>query len=239
MQKENSAFKKGILTGFGFPGIGMSAAMFGYGVFAGEAGLDIFLCVGALLILWSMPGMVIFVSLYTIGTPIFLLFSTVLLANMRQLFLVLSGMTILNIHTHKISLISKLFWAHLISPTSWAELTKAKNELEEKELLTFFKGLTLALVTITSFTTIVGYKLFFFLPPDIVSIPIFIMPLYLTILMLRTVEIYYRVAVVSGGIICPILYPYISDWSLIIAGLFGGTLGLLTSYLVTKRNSNV
>ena len=101
MQKKNSAFKKGILTGFGFPGIGMSAAMFGYGVFAGEAGLDLFLCLGALLILWSMPGMVIFVSLYTIGTPILLLFSTVLLANMRQFFLVLSGMTIINIHSHK------------------------------------------------------------------------------------------------------------------------------------------
>jgi predicted branched-subunit amino acid permease len=86
MKKRDSAFKKGILTGFGFPGIGMSAAMFGYGVFAGEAGLDLFLCLGALLILWSMPGMVIFVSLYTIGTPILLLFSTVLLANMRQFF---------------------------------------------------------------------------------------------------------------------------------------------------------
>ena len=84
MKKRHSSFKKGILTGFGFPGIGMSAAMFGYGVFAGEAGLDLFLCLGALLILWSMPGMVIFVSLYTIGTPILLLFSTVLLANMRQ-----------------------------------------------------------------------------------------------------------------------------------------------------------
>ena len=33
MEKIN-AFKKGILTGFGFPGIGMSAAMFGFGVFA-------------------------------------------------------------------------------------------------------------------------------------------------------------------------------------------------------------
>ena len=153
MKKQSSAFKKGVLTGFGFPGIGMSAAMFGFGVFAGEAGIDIYLCIGSLLILWSMPGMVIFVSLYTIGAPVFLLFTTVLLANMRQFFLVLSGMTIINIHAHKISFLSKLLWAHLISPTGWAELTKVKNELEEKELLTFFQGLTLALVTITSFTT--------------------------------------------------------------------------------------
>jgi len=43
MKKKYTPFQKGILTGFGFPGIGMSAAMFGYGVYAGEAGLDIYM----------------------------------------------------------------------------------------------------------------------------------------------------------------------------------------------------
>ena len=238
MKKKYNPFKKGILTGFGFPGIGMSAAMFGFGVFAGEAGLDLYLCIGSLIILWSMPGMVIFVSLYTAGTPIFLLFSTVLLANMRQFFLVLSGMTLMNIHSHKIPFISKLFWAHLISPTGWAELIKIKNEFQEKDLLSFFRGLSLALITINTFTTIIGFKLYDILPTEIVSIPVFIMPLYITILMLRAVELYYRIAVVSGGIIGPILYPYIGDWSIIIGGLVGGTLGLLINYLIQKGKSD-
>ena len=238
MKKNYSPFKKGILTGFGFPGIGMSAAMFGFGVFAGEAGLDLYLCIGSLIILWSMPGMVIFVSLYTAGTPIFLLFTTVLLANMRQFFLVLSGMTLMNIHSHKIPFISKLFWAHLISPTGWAELIKIKNEFQEKDLLSFFRGLSLALITINTFTTIIGFKLYDILPTDIVSIPVFIMPLYITILMLRAVELYYRIAVVSGGIIGPILYPYIGDWSIIIGGLVGGTLGLLINHLIQKGKSD-
>ena len=238
MKKNYSPFKKGILTGFGFPGIGMSAAMFGFGVFAGEAGLDLYLTVGSLIVLWSMPGMVIFVSLYTAGTPIFLLFTTVLLANMRQFFLVLSGMTLMNIHSHKIPFISKLFWAHLISPTGWAELIKIKNEFQEKDLLSFFRGLSLALITINTFTTIIGFKLYDILPTDIVSIPVFIMPLYITILMLRAVELYYRIAVVSGGIIGPILYPYIGDWSIIIGGLVGGTLGLLINHLIQKGKSD-
>jgi len=238
MKKKYNPFKKGILTGFGFPGIGMSAAMFGFGVFAGEAGLDLYLCIGSLIILWSMPGMVIFVSLYTAGTPIFLLFTTVLLANMRQFFLVLSGMTLMNIHGHKIPFISKLFWAHLISPTGWAELIKIKNEFQEKDLLSFFRGLSLALITINTFTTIIGFKLYDILPTDIVSIPVFIMPLYITILMLRAVELYYRIAVVSGGIIGPILYPYIGDWSIIIGGLVGGTLGLLINHLIQKGKSD-
>ena len=86
--------------------------------------------------------------------------------------------------------------------------------------------------------TIIGFKLYDILPTDIVSIPVFIMPLYITILMLRAVELYYRIAVVSGGIIGPILYPYIGDWSIIIGGLVGGTLGLLINHLIQKGKSD-
>ena len=50
MKRKYTPFKKGIFTGFGFPGIGMSSAMFGYGVFAAEAGLDLYLCLGSVLI---------------------------------------------------------------------------------------------------------------------------------------------------------------------------------------------
>ena len=238
MQNQIALFKKGLLTGYGFSGIGMSAAMLGFGVYAGEAGLDLSLCIGALLILWSLPGMVIFVSLYTIGTPIILLFTTVLLANMRQFFLVLSGMVLMNINSHKIPFISKLFWAHLISPTSWAELVKIKDEINEKQLLYFFKGLTTGLVSICLIGTIIGYYLYNILPTYLVSIPVFIMPLYITILMLRAVELFYRVAVISGGLIGPVLFPYTGDWSIIIAGISGGTIGLCVNYFVEKGNKN-
>ena len=153
--------------------------------------------------------------------------------------MVLSGLTLMNIHKHKLSFITKLFWAHLISPTGWAELTKVKNEIDEKDLFKFFQGLSLALVIFNSTTTIIGYKLYDFLPNDIVSIPVFIMPLYLTILMLRAIEIYYRLAVVTGGIIGPLLFPYIGDWSLIVAGLVGGSVGLMVSYLLNKDKINV
>ena len=97
----------------------------------------------------------------------------------------------------------------------------------------------MALVIFNTTTTVIGYKLYDFLPNDIVSIPVFIMPLYLTILMLRAIEIYYRLAVVTGGIIGPLLFPYIGDWSLIVAGLVGGSVGLMISYLLNKDKINV
>ena len=126
-------FKKGLKQGFSLPGFAMGSAMIGFGALAYESNLDYFVTIASMLFLWSMPGMVIFVSLFSIGTPIFLLFTTVLLANMRQFFLVLSGLTLMNIHKHKLSFITKLFWAHLISPTGWAELTKVKNEIDENK----------------------------------------------------------------------------------------------------------
>jgi hypothetical protein len=44
--------------------------------------------------------------------------------------------------------------------------------------------------------------------------------------------------VISGGVICPILFPYFNDWSLIIAGLCGGTLGLAVNHFLNKSKAN-
>ena len=235
---KSNNFSYGLLTGYSFPGIGMSSAMLGFGVYAGEAGLDIYLCMASLLVLWSMPGMVIFVSLYTAGAPILLMFTTILLANVRQFFLVLSGIKLMNINNSKIPLFKKVFWAHFISPTGWAELIRVSKELKPDDLYPFFKGLSLGLVSICILGTYIGFKLFDILPTHLIAIPVFIMPLYITILMLRTTDLFYRMAVISGGIIGPILYPYIGDWSIIVSGFLGGSIGLIADTIQRKSRLN-
>ena len=232
---KSNNYSYGLLTGFSFPGIGMSTAMLGFGVYAAEAGLNIYLCMASLLVLWSMPGMVIFVSLYTAGTPILLMFTTVLLANVRQFFLVLSGIKLLNLENFKISLLQKLFWAHFISPTGWAELIRVNKELKSNEIFPFFKGLSVGLISICILGTYIGFKLFDILPTHLIAIPVFVMPLYITILMLKATDIFYRFAVVSGGILGPILFPYIGDWSIIISGFIGATIGLLAHKIQTRN----
>jgi hypothetical protein len=46
------------------------------------------------------------------------------------------------------------------------------------------------------------------------------------------------VAVISGGIIGPILFPYIGDWSIIVSGFIGGSIGLIADTIQKKNRSN-
>jgi hypothetical protein len=91
------------------------------------------------------------------------------------------------------------------------------------------------LVSICILGTYIGFKLFDILPTHLIAIPVFIMPLYITILMLKATDIFYRVAVVSGGILGPILFPYIGDWSIIISGFIGATFGLFAHKIQTTN----
>ena len=93
----------------------------------------------------------------------------------------------------------------------------------------------LGLVSICILGTYIGFKLFDILPTHLIAIPVFIMPLYITILMLKATDVFYRVAVVSGGILGPILFPYIGDWSIIISGFIGATFGLFAHKIQTTN----
>jgi hypothetical protein len=56
--------------------------------------------------------------------------------------------------------------------------------------------------------------------------------------MLRATDLFYRVAVISGGVIGPIFFPYIGDWSIIISGFLGGSIGLIADTIHRKIRLN-
>ena len=83
--KTYSPIKAGLKQGFGLPGVGMGSAMLGFGALAYETGLDIFVGLLSMLLLWSMPAMLIFATLIISGSSLLLMFFTIFLANVRTL----------------------------------------------------------------------------------------------------------------------------------------------------------
>ena len=66
-------FKKGLKQGFSLPGFAMGSAMIGFGALAYESNLDYFVTIASMLFLWSMPGMILFVTLISSGASIILM----------------------------------------------------------------------------------------------------------------------------------------------------------------------
>ena len=101
-------FKKGLKQGFSIPGFAMGSAMIGFGALAYESNLDYFVTIASMLFLWSMPGMILFVTLISSGASIILMFMSIFLANIRTLFIVLSAFLTMNVASQKNSFLNKL-----------------------------------------------------------------------------------------------------------------------------------
>lgn len=229
-----SALKIGLKRGFGLPGIGMGSAMLGFGALTFETGIDIIVAYFSMLFLWSMPAMLIFATLIISSSSFFLMFFTIFIANIRTLFMVLSGALIMDFKNKKIRFLEKLFWAHWISPTGWTLISTNLDKIKKEDLYFYFKGISIGLVSMCSIGLIIGYYFLENIPRILISIPIFFIPLWLIILMLNAKGIFYKSSIFSSGLYLFILHPYVENWSIILAGFLSAFTGFFCERILKK-----
>ena len=225
--KDYSPIKAGLKKGFGLPGVGMGSAMLGFGALAYETNLDIYVGLLSMLFLWSMPAMLIFATLIVSGSSLLLMFFTIFLANVRTLFMVLSAALIMDFKNKNISFFVKLFWAHWVSPTGWTIISTNIDKIKKEDLFTYFKGISIGLVTMCSIGLSIGYYFLEHVSKILIAIPIFFIPLWLIILMLHAKGIFYKTAIFSSGFYLFFLHPYMENLSIIVAGLFSACTGFI------------
>ena len=84
--------------------------------------------------------------------------------------------------------------------------------------------------------TVFGYFLPDLVHPDLLQIIIFITPIYIFLLIATARQRANRLAVTFGGISCPLFYPMAGEWSVLLAGVVGGTLALGCGRIIAKWN---
>ena len=82
----------------------------------------------------------------------------------------------------------------------------------------------------------IGYFIFGNLSKQLISIPIFFIPLYLMILMLNAKEKMYIVTIISSGVLLVIFYPILGNWSILLAGLMSSIPGYLSGKYLKHDN---
>ena len=78
------SFRSGLVEGMFGPGLGTFAAMTGFGSLAGDAGTPLWAAVALTIGVWSMPGQVAFVDLYSSGASLLGVLLIVTVANIRM-----------------------------------------------------------------------------------------------------------------------------------------------------------
>ena len=69
LETNQKAVLAGIKNAFGLPALILFSAMTGFGSFAQEQGLSLYMSLLSTIMIWGLPGQVVHVDLYGMGLP--------------------------------------------------------------------------------------------------------------------------------------------------------------------------
>lgn len=225
------AFRAGFTDAVGIPGLGLFVSMMGFGAIALEAGLGPWVTFLTTAFVWGLPGQVAFAELYGSGAAWFALFAAVTLANMRMLPMTASGLPLMHLRSHNVGFAGRCLTSHFLAITGWAHLAIAAEQYPPSRIFPYYIGLSMVIYVCALTGTMVGYYLNDFASDTATRIAVFSTPIYLILMVAGARRAMNQWAVGLGIALCPPLYLLIGDWSVMVAGLAGGTAAFLI-----KRN---
>ena len=216
------------------PCYALCITMAGFSTIARESGFDFMMALLTSLGVWGMPGQVAFASLYSAGASLFVIFVAVSLANMRMLLMVISAADMMQLKSHDLPVWKRVFWMQFLAITAWAHLGFAQQKYPSHLLLPYYQGFSITIFTFGILGTVMGFFLTDLLPPELLRVVIFVTPIYILLLIMNARQKANRLAVVFGGALSPMFFPFVGEWAILLAGLIGGTLASLYGRFIAK-----
>ena len=216
------------------PCYALCITMAGFSTIARESGFDFMMALITSLGVWGMPGQVAFASLYSAGATLVVIFVAVSLANMRMLLMVISAADMMHLKSHDLPVWKRVFWMQFLAITAWAHLGFAQQKYPSHLLLPYYQGFSITIFTFGILGTVMGFFLTDLLPPELLRVVIFVTPIYILLLIMNARQKANRLAVVFGGALSPLFFPFVGEWAILLAGLIGGTLASLYGRFIAK-----
>jgi predicted branched-subunit amino acid permease len=117
---------------------------------------------------------------------------------------------------------------HLLAMTGWAASMRRCPELPPEQRLPWFVGFALINWLACIVATAVGYELAESLPPAVRQGLVFVGPLYFVLILSGETRTRQSIAAIAFGAVAgPAIHLVAPQWSVVLAGLIGGTLAFV------------
>jgi len=199
------------------------AGFIGFGALATAQAIPLPIAVASTVVIWALPGQLIFVELHTLGAPVLVTVIAVMLSSARFLPMTVMLMPELRDPSHKP-------WkyyvvAQLLSLSGWTMAVVRFPDIPREQRLAWLYGFALVLITVSALSTTAGYLGADRLPPLVRLGLVFMVPMYYLLILTGAV----RDRVAALGLICgavagPLAYLVSPQWSVPLGGLAGGSL---------------
>jgi predicted branched-subunit amino acid permease len=222
---------KGAKDAFGVPAAILFAGMLGFGAMGQANGLDIWLTSATSFFMFALPGQVVLVEMLVLSASGVTIAVAVTLTATRFFTMCL---TLFPQFPEKQRSSFYYLVVHLVAMTAWAVSMRDFPKMKPEERLSYFTGFAFVCWAVSTPATVLGYLVAGQVPSYINLGLVFINPLFFLLTFTEVNPRANRMAILLGGPIGLLSYLWFPDYSLLIAGLFGGTV----AYMVDKHFRN-
>jgi predicted branched-subunit amino acid permease len=212
------------------PAAVLFAGFLGFGALAAAQDIPLDIAVASTLVIWALPGQIVFVEMHALAAPLVATVIAVMLSSSR--FLPMTVMLMPELRDPRHRPWKYYLAAQLLSLSGWTMAVARFPEIPRAQRLAWWYGFTLVLIGVSAASTAAGHLGADRLPPLARLALVFMVPMYY--LLILTGAVRERIAALGlacGAVAGPLAYLVTPQWSVPLGGLAGGTL----AYLIFRR----
>ncbi len=217
-----AALAAGARDALGAPIAVLAAGYVGYGALASGFDFPPWLIVASSLLIWALPGQLIMLEMHAVSASLVLIVLAVSLSASR--FLPMTTVLSAMMRHPRYAGWQMYASAHLLAMTGWVAAVNRVPQLPAEQRLPYFVGFALFCWIACAAASAVGYFLAGQMSELVKLGLVFMNPIYfLLILTGETKAALGRLSLAAGALTGPVAYVVAPQWSLLAAGLVGGT----------------
>ena len=222
---------KGAKDAFGVPAAILFAGMLGFGAMGQANGLDIWLTSATSFFMFALPGQVVLVEMLVLSASGVTIAIAVTLTATRFFTMCL---TLFPQFPEKQRSSFYYLVVHFVAMTAWAVSMRDFPKMKPEDRLSYFTGFAFVCWAVSTPATVLGYMVAGQVPSYINLGLVFINPLFFLLTFTEVKPRGNRIAILLGAPIGLLSYLWFPDYSLLIAGIVGGTI----AYMIDKHFRN-
>ena len=226
-------FFKGILCAkeFDSPAIALGLSFLAIGALLKNLGFTIQESIFSTFLTYALPGSLVMAESMLIGASLLNIFLAVWFVNAR---LYPMAVSLFPLMMHKSQPKWKYYFScHFIAVSAWLIMKSNYKKIPKEYRIDYWIGIGSATVSVSVIGTFIGFYFSEYMNKDMMIGLAILNPVYFLCMMVgasKTIQV--TLSVLLGIILGPIIYLFSTEWSILLAGVIGGTI----AYLVGEYN---
>ena len=213
------------------PAIALGCCFIAIGALLKNLGFNIQESIFSTVLTYALPGSLVMAESMLIGASLLNIFLAVWFVNAR---LYPMAVSLFPLMMHKSQPKWKYYFScHFIAVSAWLIMKSNYKKIPKEYRIDYWIGIGSATVSVSVIGTFIGFYFSEYMNKDMMIGLAILNPVYFLCMMVgasKTIQV--TLSVLLGIILGPIIYLFSPEWSILLAGVIGGTI----AYLVGEYN---